>query len=471
MYFYLLTREYSVIYKGSFVEKLNSTQMNRRFSTHSHNTILTILILTILIFCLTGCRTASNNTTRLFSAPSTNKFNPPKQTQPQTQPPLPPTNESILTPTSPTSPPSPLTPTSNSSPINSSPITSSPISAPAASSDKFHVNTTNFVNNNSPPFFAGSASIADTITSTQPVSNTVKDPSILDNKRYEAFRPIIPHHIAESPAHTVNSNINVIPETIIQKESPIISQSEISESNELNELKKQVEYLETELKKNKEQPKTTTQSHNTDNNKQLTESTTELMTVPPSPPLPSPPPSSLFPSSSFPSSIPSSSSPSSSSPPSNADLEDKEKHLSPPSFNVKGVTTTKDNKGIVRIAIVDSLLFMNTAWKLKPEAEELLRRIITEIQAAYPEREINIEGHTDNLDVDPKNPTQKHDIAALKAGVVIDYCVKILKCNPAKMTTISSGSKYPVDDNSTAEGRANNNRIEIVIIPPDKRFF
>jgi flagellar motor protein MotB len=314
---------------------------------------------------------------------------------------------------------------------------SSSVLSPVDSSDKIRVNTTNH-SDNSPPFFSGPASISNAASTTQSASNAVTDPSIIDGNRYEAFRPIIPNHIVSPPVSTTNPNtVSPVENTIVEK--PKITDDSNSAVNETNELKKQITDLEAELKKVKESPPPITPNFSSDNPKELSPETIATTTI----------------------------SDSQKDEQIKIDSSNKENHLPLPHFNVEGITTTKDNNAI-RISIVDTLLFMNTSWKLTPDAEELLRRITTEIQAAYSDVEIDVEGHTDNLDVDPKNPTQKHEISTIKAGIVMDYCVKTLKCNPAKMKIIPYGSKRPIENNSTAKGRAKNNRIEIVIIPTNK---
>jgi flagellar motor protein MotB len=385
--------------------------------------LITIILLLILVSCHAGCRTSSNSRIRLFSAPT--------KTQVDSQSPVP---VAIPSPTPPTSP------TSTSSVL----------------SDKFRVNATN-LSDNSPPFFSGTESISNVVSTTQPAINVVTDPSIIDAKRYDAFRPIIPNHFATETIQKVETTTtNKIPDKIPDKiqdkipdkipdKSKSISDSVPKESvaNETIELKKQIANLETELKKAKELPSPIMSNYSPDKSKdQLPEAVVSSAIA-----------DSVKVESAKVESV-------------KVESASQEKHLPLPCFNVEGITTSKDKEDAVRISIVDSLLFMNTSWKLTPDAEELLRRITTEIQAAYSDVEIDIEGHTDNLDIDPKNLTQKHDISAIKAGVVMDYCVKTLKCNPSKMKIIPYGSKRPIEDNSTPKGRAKNNRIEIVIIQP-----
>jgi flagellar motor protein MotB len=373
---------YNLNFKKSMVAFNISKNRAVRFekSIKQFGILSAVFLLLFLLCSLTGCRSTSNNGIRLFSAPSKTQIAP---------------QSKIISPV-PTPPNSPEA--------------------------QLPVNTTNLTSH-SPPFFSGTASIANSTIPVPPPSNIPREPSDFDKSRYEAFRPIIPPHLVEQPITPANlalPNETVTPDfskKSAESESQSESKSQSESESESQELKNKVAALEAELKKIKELP--------TPNPVKTVEQLPESNAV---------------------------------------TLEDNNKKTTTlPMFNVKGITTREEN-GIVRISVVDTLLFMTTSWKLTPDAEELLRRITTEIQAAYPDTEIDIEGHTDSLDVDPKNPTQKHDIASIKAGVVMDYCVKILKFNPTKIKTISYGSKHPAANNATPEGRAANNRIEIVIL-------
>jgi flagellar motor protein MotB len=48
---------------------------------------------------------------------------------------------------------------------------------------------------------------------------------------------------------------------------------------------------------------------------------------------------------------------------------------------------------------------------------------------------------------------------------VMQYFIKSLMRDSSKITSSSYGSARPVGDNGTPEGRARNNRIEIVVKP------
>ncbi len=135
-----------------------------------------------------------------------------------------------------------------------------------------------------------------------------------------------------------------------------------------------------------------------------------------------------------------------------------------PAISVAGVSSAIDGEK-VRIQIPDSVLFQPGTMRLTPEGEDALRSIASEIRTRYPQGFLDFEGHTDNLQTDPTNATQKHDVASLKSMVVVQYFVQNLQWKPETISTSGFGSSRPLAENGTPEGRAKNNRIEIVVRP------
>ena len=134
-----------------------------------------------------------------------------------------------------------------------------------------------------------------------------------------------------------------------------------------------------------------------------------------------------------------------------------------PVINRQGVTISSDSLQRIRIEVMDSVLFMPNTWQLTAEGEETLRAIAAEIRAFDPQTNLDVEGHTDSLMSDPRNPMQKHDISSTKSTAVMEFFVNTLRWDVARIGASSFGRSRPVADNGTPEGRARNNRIEIVL--------
>jgi len=134
-----------------------------------------------------------------------------------------------------------------------------------------------------------------------------------------------------------------------------------------------------------------------------------------------------------------------------------------PIINREGVSVYADESQYARIEIADRFLFMPNAWQLTAEGEETLRVVAAELRAFDSQSVLDIEGHTDSLMGDPNNPMQKHEISSIKTKVVMDFFVNALRWDAARIGISSFGRSRPIADNGTPEGRARNNRIEIVI--------
>ena len=95
--------------------------------------------------------------------------------------------------------------------------------------------------------------------------------------------------------------------------------------------------------------------------------------------------------------------------------------------------------------------------QLNGNGKESLRQVAAELEN-YPDAEVLIEGHTDNVGSDEVNQRISENRAASVANALKkDYKVK----NP--IAVIGKGKKEPIASNDTAEGRAKNRRVEIIL--------
>jgi len=78
----------------------------------------------------------------------------------------------------------------------------------------------------------------------------------------------------------------------------------------------------------------------------------------------------------------------------------------------------------------------------------------------YPGSKIEVEGHTDSVGPD----TYNMKLSERRATTVKDYLIKEAGVNSSKIKAIGFGESKPVADNKTAAGRAQNRRVEILIL-------
>ncbi|WP_047245229.1 OmpA family protein [Maribacter thermophilus] len=81
----------------------------------------------------------------------------------------------------------------------------------------------------------------------------------------------------------------------------------------------------------------------------------------------------------------------------------------------------------------------------------------------YPNSNILVEGHTDSAGSDEYNM----NLSKQRAQSVTDYLIA-QGISPTRFTTKWYGETQPVGDNSTAEGKAQNRRVELAIIASEE---
>ncbi|MCR4797248.1 MAG: flagellar motor protein MotB [Lachnospiraceae bacterium] len=117
----------------------------------------------------------------------------------------------------------------------------------------------------------------------------------------------------------------------------------------------------------------------------------------------------------------------------------------------------------VRITLNGSLLFDSGSAELVTEALPLVQNI-SMILDNYTANLIEIEGHTDNIPI-KSSKYEDNDVLSMYralhvANLIRSYSQNI---NPGYIESTGRGQYSPVADNSTAEGRARNRRVEVKI--------
>ena len=120
------------------------------------------------------------------------------------------------------------------------------------------------------------------------------------------------------------------------------------------------------------------------------------------------------------------------------------------------ILETRDTERGLVVNLGD-VLFAFGKFDLRPEARERLAKL-SGIVLAHPGLYLSIEGYTDNVGSDTIN--QK--LSENRAGAVRAYLIT-QGLEPGNITTTGYGMSRPVADNSTADGRQKNRRVEIVI--------
>jgi outer membrane protein OmpA-like peptidoglycan-associated protein len=109
------------------------------------------------------------------------------------------------------------------------------------------------------------------------------------------------------------------------------------------------------------------------------------------------------------------------------------------------------------IVNMSDVLFAFNQYTLKPDAREKLAKV-SGILLAYPGLTVQVEGYTDNVGSDQYNLK----LSQQRADAVHDYLVSQGVPGTAVSAT-GYGTSNPVADNSTAAGRGQNRRVQLVV--------
>ena len=134
----------------------------------------------------------------------------------------------------------------------------------------------------------------------------------------------------------------------------------------------------------------------------------------------------------------------------------------------KGQITISELKGKLTVNMVDSILFDSGKAEVKKGGLEILGKVVS-ILKDVNDKSIRIEGHTDNVQISralaQRYPTN-WELSAARAINVARY-LQGQGIDTGHLSAVAYGEWKPVATNDTAEGKAKNRRIEIILVPKE----
>ena len=104
------------------------------------------------------------------------------------------------------------------------------------------------------------------------------------------------------------------------------------------------------------------------------------------------------------------------------------------------------------------ILFETNSSVLKSEAQALLDDVAAVLQK-YPETDVLVKGHTDNTGSEGHN----QQLSERRSQAVKNYLVT-RGVTVARLQALGFGESMPVTSNTSADGRAQNRRVEMQIV-------
>lgn len=125
-------------------------------------------------------------------------------------------------------------------------------------------------------------------------------------------------------------------------------------------------------------------------------------------------------------------------------------------------------QGELKITIKDKILFPEGGFKLNAKADQVLAKMAPTL-TGFKNTKVVVRGYTDNVSIGPElrreGISTNLDLSSRRADNVVDYLVR----KGVDQNLISAqglGETNPVASNSTPDGRAQNRRIEVILVGP-----
>ena len=147
-----------------------------------------------------------------------------------------------------------------------------------------------------------------------------------------------------------------------------------------------------------------------------------------------------------------------------AELEQRLKH----ELNESRFEISQLKNRMTVIKLTSEVLFTSGSAKIKPAGQKVLS-LIAESLSSYPDRDINIEGHTDSVPIGKNSRyISNWELSTARALAAVDYFQQNKQINPKRLKVVGYGEYHPVAGNDTAADRQLNRRIEIRLLPESR---
>lgn len=123
------------------------------------------------------------------------------------------------------------------------------------------------------------------------------------------------------------------------------------------------------------------------------------------------------------------------------------------------------NELVLRIPV--GVVFDSGDDNVKPSALAAILAITAELRKRPVE--IRVEGHSDNRPIHTGRFRSNWDLSACRAAAVVMEIAKVTGMGPERLSAAGYGEFHPIASNGTAEGRAQNRRVDLVVRVMDSR--
>lgn len=123
----------------------------------------------------------------------------------------------------------------------------------------------------------------------------------------------------------------------------------------------------------------------------------------------------------------------------------------------------------LKITFPDNALFDPGSADLKEQSLIILEFFSDLLnEDVFAGRYVRIEGHTDNVPINTLRFPSNWELSAIRATTVLRYFTEVKGMSNDRFSVVGYGEYKPVTSNDTAEGRAQNRRVDIVVLTEEE---
>jgi len=118
-------------------------------------------------------------------------------------------------------------------------------------------------------------------------------------------------------------------------------------------------------------------------------------------------------------------------------------------------------------------LFEPASATLTEAGRNALKPVAAQLRQAYPEREVRVEGHSDDT---PLGESMKEtypsnwELSTARASAIVRALVDLSGLDADQFVAVGYGATRPVASNETAAGRRANRRVRIAVLPAPRDY-
>lgn len=121
------------------------------------------------------------------------------------------------------------------------------------------------------------------------------------------------------------------------------------------------------------------------------------------------------------------------------------------------------------VNMVEKILFDSGKAEVKLDGLKVIKRV-GDILKGINDKQIRVEGHTDNVPIGAKIKEKYQtnwELSTARATNIVRYLHEKVGVNPKLLSAAGMADNKPIASNDTPEGKAQNRRIEIALLPLD----